>query len=370
MAFVAADRVKVSTTTTGTSAFGLSTATSAAFRSFSDASVPDGSTVHYAAYTATEFECGEGVYTAAGTTLSRDTIYASSNSNLIVNFGSSPTVIVGPLAESVVLKYAPELGADLDLAGFNLVDTGITVDFTNAAADAVFGWDDSVGTYENLTAAEVQAIISPLPVSNGGTGQTTEAEALGEMIQALTEDTAPIHSTDFVATYDASVDTGKKVLLNKIGMVLVAENQPTSDVATVTFTGLSNYSMIVVFFAVQLSNAGAYIDFAGATSGGTFRFAVSSQNVTAGVDDAFAGWAMISNFGIAATHKVSCSLTGTSSNSMDASNGEQGGSSDGQFGYSSFVEIWDELRLSASAGTIEGSASDQRGRISVYGVPK
>jgi hypothetical protein len=111
MAFFAADRIKVSTTTTGTSAFGLSTATSAAFRSFSGAGVPTGSTVHYAAYTATEFECGVGVYTAAGTTLSRDTIFASSNSNNIVTFGSSPTVIVGPLANT----FLPKLTADLDV---------------------------------------------------------------------------------------------------------------------------------------------------------------------------------------------------------------------------------------------------------------
>jgi hypothetical protein len=109
MAFFAADRIKVSTTTTGTSAFGLSTATSTAFLNFADGGVPDGATVHYAAYTATEFECGEGVYTSAGTTLSRDTIFQSSNGGLIVTFGSSPTVIVTPLAESVVLTQSPEI---------------------------------------------------------------------------------------------------------------------------------------------------------------------------------------------------------------------------------------------------------------------
>jgi hypothetical protein len=101
MAF-AANRIKVSTTTTGTDPFGLGSATSAAFRSFSGAGVSSGATVHYAAYTATEFECGEGVYTAAGTTLSRDTIFASSNAGLIVTFGSSPTVIVTPLAEDFI----------------------------------------------------------------------------------------------------------------------------------------------------------------------------------------------------------------------------------------------------------------------------
>jgi hypothetical protein len=57
------------------------------------------------------------------------------------------------------------------------------------------------------------ALTVPVAVSSGGTGQTTEAEAVGELIQALTEDTAPDVTADYVGTYDASADTGKKVKL-------------------------------------------------------------------------------------------------------------------------------------------------------------
>jgi hypothetical protein len=109
MAFFAADRIKVSTTTTGTASFGIGTATSSAFVDFDDGGIPNGATVHYAAYTATEFECGEGVYDSGVPELSRDTIFQSSNAGLIVTFGSSPTLIVTPLAESVVLTQAPEI---------------------------------------------------------------------------------------------------------------------------------------------------------------------------------------------------------------------------------------------------------------------
>jgi hypothetical protein len=92
---------------------------------------------------------------------------------------------------------------------------GLTVTTADAGADAILGWDDSASAYENLTAAEVQAIISPLPVANGGTGQTTEAEALGEMTQALTEDTLPSNQ-DYLLTYDASADTAKKVRWGRV----------------------------------------------------------------------------------------------------------------------------------------------------------
>lgn len=55
-----------------------------------------------------------------------------------------------------------------------------------------------------------------LPVAGGGTGQTTEAEAIGELIQALTEDTSPDWSADYWGTYDGSADTGKKVKLSTV----------------------------------------------------------------------------------------------------------------------------------------------------------
>ena len=42
------------------------------------------------------------------------------------------------------------------------------------------------------------------------------AEEIGELIQALTEDTAPVPSTDMLGGYDASADTGKKYLYEKL----------------------------------------------------------------------------------------------------------------------------------------------------------
>jgi hypothetical protein len=59
-------------------------------------------------------------------------------------------------------------------------------------------------------------ITLPLPVAAGGTGETTAPEAVGELIQALTADSAPDNVADYIATYDASADTGKKVLLNTV----------------------------------------------------------------------------------------------------------------------------------------------------------
>lgn len=64
-----------------------------------------------------------------------------------------------------------------------------------------------------------------MPVANGGTGQATAAEAIGELIQALTEDTAPDWSADYFGTYDGSADTGKKVKLSTALRTRLAANR-------------------------------------------------------------------------------------------------------------------------------------------------
>lgn len=87
MAFVLADRVKETTTVTGT---GTATLLGAAtgFQSFS--AIGNGNTTYYtiAAQSGSEWEVGIGTYTSSGTTLSRDTVLASSNSGSLVNFSA------------------------------------------------------------------------------------------------------------------------------------------------------------------------------------------------------------------------------------------------------------------------------------------
>lgn len=91
MALVLKDRVKETTTTTGTGSFSLAGAVTG-YDSFGQ--IGNGNTTYYACYLdgGTEWEVGIGTYTAP-LTLSRDTILASSNAGNIVTFSAGQKTI-------------------------------------------------------------------------------------------------------------------------------------------------------------------------------------------------------------------------------------------------------------------------------------
>lgn len=87
MSFVVADRVKETSTSTGTGNFTLAGAVDG-FIAFS-AGVGNGNRTYYtiALQGGSEFEVGIGTL-SGGTTLSRDTVITSSNSDSLVNFSA------------------------------------------------------------------------------------------------------------------------------------------------------------------------------------------------------------------------------------------------------------------------------------------
>lgn len=89
MALVVADRIKETSTTSGTGTLTLAGA-SDGFRSFAD--IGDGNTTYYAIVdsVANTWEVGIGTYTASGTTLSRDTVLSnSSGTTSQINFAAN-----------------------------------------------------------------------------------------------------------------------------------------------------------------------------------------------------------------------------------------------------------------------------------------
>lgn len=104
MAHVAFDRVKETTTTTGTGAVTLAGAVSG-FDSFSGAGVANGDTCFVCIVGGTEWETSLGTYSTTGPTITRTTVIESSNSNAAVNFsaGTKEVFITLPASRNVGL---------------------------------------------------------------------------------------------------------------------------------------------------------------------------------------------------------------------------------------------------------------------------
>jgi hypothetical protein len=115
MALVFRDRVRETTTTTGTGTVTLGGAVSG-FQTFS--AIGDGNTTYYTIAGGTEWEVGVGTYTSSGTTLSRDTVLASSNSGSLVDFSAGPKdvwcdypAVRAVIQDTTLTGYAPQINA-------------------------------------------------------------------------------------------------------------------------------------------------------------------------------------------------------------------------------------------------------------------
>jgi hypothetical protein len=108
MALVVKDRVRETTTTTGTGTITLGGAATG-FQSFSV--IGDSNTTFYTIQLANtnEWEVGVGTYTLSGTTLSRDTILESSNSGSAVNFsaGTKDVFVTYPAEKAIYQGNLP-----------------------------------------------------------------------------------------------------------------------------------------------------------------------------------------------------------------------------------------------------------------------
>ena len=108
MALVVKDRVRETTTTTGTGTITLGGAATG-FQSFSV--IGDSNTTFYTIQLSNtnEWEVGIGTYTSSGTTLSRDTILESSNSGSAVNFsaGTKDVFVTYPAEKAIYVGNLP-----------------------------------------------------------------------------------------------------------------------------------------------------------------------------------------------------------------------------------------------------------------------
>ena len=222
MAFVVKDRVKVTSTTTGTGTFTLGAAAGISFQDFSV--IGDGNTTSYTIVDPSTgaFEVGIGTYTASGTTLSRDVVLESSNSGSLVNFaaGLKEVFVAYPAERAVVTSATPTNGDILVFSSGSyapqalpssipsgtvmlFVQTAAPVGFTkstahdNKALRVVSGTASTGGTVAFTTAFASQAVsgsIDNTTATNNAATATNQATTQGGTVGNTTLSVAQMPS--------------------------------------------------------------------------------------------------------------------------------------------------------------------------------
>ena len=165
MALVVADRVKETTTTTGTGTITLAGA-EPNFITFTSA-LSDGDTTYYAIVddANSDFEVGLGTFTASGTTLARTTVLASSNSGSAVDLqsGTKEVFINYPADKSVYLDGSDQLvinGTAVTSTATEINYLDITTLGLTEASKAVTADANGVVNFDAGTTDDVNTITS------------------------------------------------------------------------------------------------------------------------------------------------------------------------------------------------------------------
>ena len=273
MALVIKDRVKETTTTTGTGTYTLAGA-EVGFQSFS--AIGNGNTTYYAVTNNNDWEVGIGTYTASGTTLARTTILSSSNSNNAVNWSSGE--------KSVIVTQPSSKASFLDASGDLNLSGNITVSGTVDGRDIATNIPASLGTAGQVLTVNSGASAGEWADAGGGGADLYDANESSPAAQPSATGTNAIAIGDSaISSNTNSFALGKSQASTEQGFAVQINNNTTSYGASGVFgsTAIGNTAKATGSVAIALGQ-GSIASGSKALAFGTGATASSGNSVAIG----------------------------------------------------------------------------------------
>jgi hypothetical protein len=249
MALIVADRVQETTNTTGTGAYTLGGAV-AGFQTFAS-EVSNADTVYYSVTDNVNFEVGLGTYASSGGTITRTTVFTSSNSNNAVNWGvGTKNIFLTYPADKAVIEDASNnvtIGNNLvvggtvdgvDIASRNAVLTSTTTTANAAlpkAGGAMTGAITTNSTFDGRDVATDGTKLDGIEASADVT-DTTNVTSAGAAMKANNLSDLPNKATartNLGVAIGSNVQAYSSVLQNTTASFLTADETKV-DYITVT----------------------------------------------------------------------------------------------------------------------------------------
>ena len=275
MAFAVADRVKETSTTTGTGTLSLGGA-EPGYQTFV-AGIGNANTTYYAIVNraTSEFEVGIGTVTDAATdTLSRDTVISSSNANALVNFsaGTKDVICTLPSEKSYVLNDAGDTTISADLSVTSISGSGAGLTGLNASNLASGTLPDA--RFPATLPASSGANLTNLNGSNVSSGTIADAR--------LTANVTLNNASTISAGTLADARLTANVTLNNASTISTG-TLPNARLSAVPNSALENSSITINGSGVSLGGSINVGDITGVTAGSGLTGGGTSGDVTLNV---------------------------------------------------------------------------------------